>query len=131
MPKDTTNAKELGDYVAAGLRKYKRTDLQGSGLAKAITKLFLDFTAVEKAPCATNVIPPDPQSVTEYFASIDWPIDGQEFCDAYEQKGWKVGNNPMKSWQAACRTWKREGWGKLITTQNNPQPSKDWTDPFA
>ena len=27
--------------------------------------------------------------------------------DYYESNGWKVGRNPMKSWQATCRTWQR------------------------
>lgn len=32
-------------------------------------------------------------------------IDAQRFFDFYEAKGWRVGNQPMKDWQAAVRTW--------------------------
>ncbi|MDP3447882.1 MAG: DUF6291 domain-containing protein [Eubacteriales bacterium] len=32
-------------------------------------------------------------------------IDPQRFFDFYEAKGWRVGNQPMKDWQAAVRTW--------------------------
>lgn len=49
---------------------------------------------------------PLPQDVTAYGASIGFKIDGSAFCDFYESKGWKIGNSPMKSWQAAVRTWK-------------------------
>lgn len=34
-------------------------------------------------------------------------VDVQRFIDYYESKGWKVGNAPMKSWQAAARNWER------------------------
>jgi len=32
-------------------------------------------------------------------------IDAQRFFDFYEAKGWRVGNQPMKDWQASVRTW--------------------------
>ena len=32
-------------------------------------------------------------------------IDPQRFFDHYEAKGWLIGNQPMKNWQAAVRTW--------------------------
>jgi len=32
-------------------------------------------------------------------------VDAQRFFDFYEAKGWLVGNQPMKDWQAAVRTW--------------------------
>lgn len=35
------------------------------------------------------------------------PAEIQHFYDHYESNGWKVGRNPMKSWQAAMSNWKR------------------------
>nr|DAR26849.1 MAG TPA: replisome organizer protein [Caudoviricetes sp.] len=34
-------------------------------------------------------------------------VDCEAFCDFYESKGWVVGKNPMKDWQAAMRNWER------------------------
>lgn len=34
-------------------------------------------------------------------------IDCEAFFDFYESKGWVVGKNPMKDWQAAMRNWDR------------------------
>ena len=34
-------------------------------------------------------------------------VDPESFIDFYESKGWKVGNQPMKDWKAAVRTWER------------------------
>ncbi len=36
----------------------------------------------------------------------------------YASKGWMVGRNPMKNWQAAVRTWERN------TNGNHRQASK-------
>ena len=34
-------------------------------------------------------------------------VDAQRFVNYYEANGWKVGRNPMRSWQAAARNWQR------------------------
>lgn len=57
-----------------------------------------------------RAIPPTPEQVTAYSASIGFALDGQHFCDHYEAKGWLVGKARMKDWQAAVRTWQRSGF---------------------
>lgn len=34
-------------------------------------------------------------------------VDPETFVAFYESKGWKVGNQPMKSWKAAIVTWEK------------------------
>ena len=51
---------------------------------------------------------PTAEQVTEYGKSIGFDIDGNEFVDFYTSKGWLIGKNPMKDWQASVRTWKRK-----------------------
>nr|DAF63832.1 MAG TPA: replisome organizer [Siphoviridae sp. ctSmR6] len=49
-------------------------------------------------------------------------IDCEAFFDFYESKGWVVGKNPMKDWQAAMRNWdrtERERGGKCKNTPTN------------
>lgn len=36
-------------------------------------------------------------------------VDPQVFLDFYSSKGWMVGQNKMKDWKAAVRTWERSG----------------------
>lgn len=48
---------------------------------------------------------PTPDQVQEYCDERKNGITGQQFCDFYESKGWKVGNAPMKDWKAAVRNW--------------------------
>ena len=34
-------------------------------------------------------------------------VNAQRFVDFYAAKGWKIGQNPMKDWKAAVRTWEQ------------------------
>ena len=49
--------------------------------------------------------PPAPEDVRAYCKEKGYNIDPEQFCDFYASKGWKVGNQPMKDWRAAVRTW--------------------------
>lgn len=64
----------------------------------------------EEAPAHAGGTPlkghPKPEEVTAYARSIGFKLEGQRFVDFYESRGWKVGKNPMKNWQAAVRNWK-------------------------
>lgn len=42
-----------------------------------------------------------------YCSKIGLPVSqAAQFINYYESRGWKVGNTPMKNWQAAMRNWK-------------------------
>jgi hypothetical protein len=49
--------------------------------------------------------PPTLQEVQEYCKKRNNCINAQSFVDFYESKGWMIGKNKMKSWEAAVRTW--------------------------
>lgn len=48
---------------------------------------------------------PTPEEVQDYCNERGNGISGQQFCDFYSSKGWKVGSQPMKDWKASVRTW--------------------------
>ena len=54
-----------------------------------------------------NVIPPTVEMVKAYCESRNNNIDPQEFCDFYTSKGWMIGKDKMKDWQASVRTWEK------------------------
>ena len=56
-----------------------------------------------------HTIPPNPEWVRAYIAENGYKVDAAKFCDFYEAKGWKIGKNKMKDWQAAVRTWAEDG----------------------
>lgn len=51
--------------------------------------------------------PPSVEEVAAYCRERKNGVDPQRFVDFYASKGWKVGNQPMKDWMAAVRTWER------------------------
>lgn len=51
--------------------------------------------------------PPALAEVEVYIRERKSPVDGSAFVDFYESKGWRVGNQSMKDWKAAVRTWER------------------------
>ena len=64
---------------------------------------------------------PTPEEVQAYCDERKNGILGQQFCDFYSSKGWKIGKEPMKDWKAAVRTWemRRKDQSPFIT---QPQP---------
>ena len=51
--------------------------------------------------------PPTIEEVKAYCVERNNGVDPQAFVDFYTAKGWKVGKDPMKDWQASVRTWER------------------------
>ena len=56
----------------------------------------------------TRFVPPTVEEVKQYCEENNYKLDAQRFVDFYESKGWMIGKNKMKSWQAAVRTWVRK-----------------------
>jgi uncharacterized protein YdaU (DUF1376 family) len=50
---------------------------------------------------------PSLEMVREYAKEVFPSLDAEQFINFYESKGWMIGKNKMKSWQAAVRTWKK------------------------
>ena len=52
-------------------------------------------------------VKPSLDEVKAYCQKRNNSVDPEAFIDFYESKGWKIGNQPMKDWKAAVRTWER------------------------
>jgi hypothetical protein len=66
--------------------------------------------------------PPTADEVKAYCQERENHVDPQRFVDFYTAKGWRVGNNPMKDWKAAVRTWEqRDNITPLNTGQTYTQ----------
>lgn len=76
--------------------------------AKEKAKANAKENAKEKESCAEpprRFTKPTVEEIRLYCRERGNVIDPQRFFDFYEAKGWRVGNQPMKDWQAAVRTW--------------------------
>ncbi len=50
---------------------------------------------------------PTLDEVKQYCVERHNSVDALRFMDFYASKGWLVGNQPMKDWKAAVRTWEQ------------------------
>lgn len=55
----------------------------------------------------TRFSPPTVDEVADYCRERGNHVDPQRFVDFYTAKGWRVGQNPMRDWKAAVRTWEQ------------------------
>ena len=87
----------------------------------SIDKNSIDKNSIEEEekPNRKRFTAPSLEEVRAYCIERNNNVDPQAFIDFYSSKGWKVGNQPMKDWQAAVRTWERRE-----STQKAPQQKK-------
>ena len=60
---------------------------------------------------------PTLEEITTYCKERNNSVVAEKFFDFYESKGWKVGNQPMKDWRAAVRTWERSSASAPVTME--------------
>lgn len=61
--------------------------------------------------------PPTVDEVRAYCEARKNGIDAEAFVAHYESKGWRIGNTPMKKWQAAVITWEKRRKNERGTEQ--------------
>ena len=67
-----------------------------------------------KTTSSKEFVKPTVEDVRKYCESKGYKVDAASFFDYYEGNGWMVGQNPMKDWTAALRTWERKEAEKPI-----------------
>lgn len=85
---------------------------------KTKTELKLCGVGDESSKRPKRFSPPTVLQVQEYCTEKGYPVDAERFVDFYASKGWRVGNTPMKDWQAAVRTWAKKEGGKANGNDN-------------
>ena len=82
------------------------------------------FTMKELLAKSKAFVPPTPFEVDAYCLDMKKGMVGHEFCDFYESKGWMVGKNKMKSWEAAVRNWCKKDKPLQMPTESPEQRLK-------
>lgn len=78
-----------------------------------------------KGARARTFTPPTVAQVAEYCRERKNDVDPERFVDFYASKGWKVGNQPMKDWRAAVRTWEKREEGGAKRGLSEPAAAGD------
>lgn len=64
---------------------------------------------------------PTIEQIEAYIQKKGFHFDAEQFFDYYESKGWMVGSNHMKDWEAACRTWEHN----RKSQENKEEPTEE------
>ena len=79
-----------------------------------------------------KIIPPELDWIKEYCKERNNNVDPEKFFDFYESKGWKVGKEKMKDWEASVRTWEKDDNRKQEPKKNDfkkfTQSNYDWDE---
>ena len=59
----------------------------------------------QEKPKRKNFVKPTVEEIAAFCKEKNYNINAQQFFNYYESNGWKIGRNPMKSWQAAVQNW--------------------------
>lgn len=71
----------------------------------------------------TIFVKPTIEQVKAYCFEKGYNINAEYFVDYYEARGWLIGKNPMKNWQAAVRTWVSNGNSNSNAMLTNRYPT--------
>lgn len=65
-----------------------------------------------KKPRTAKFTPPTLEELTAYCQERRNSVDPAYWLDYYQTRDWMVGRNKMRDWQAAVRTWERNGYDR-------------------
>lgn len=80
---------------------------------------------LEEAIKVKKFVKPTIEEILTYCRERKNSINAERFFDFYQSKGWRVGNQPMKDWRAAVRTWER-GDNARSGTNTTDDDEKCW-----
>jgi len=102
-----------GFYLPAGVAKH----------TIELTKNYKEKSKPKKK--ATRFVRPSVEEIQEYILKKNYSVDAEAFHAFYESKGWKVGNQSMKSWQSALVTWEKRNAKNQSVHQRRAEQSAD------
>lgn len=107
---------EVHQTIRAKKSRYPGPESGVKAIASNCKQLQADVPVIQSNPIQSEseskrnscrFAPPTVEEVHAYCQERKNGVDPQRFVDFYASKGWKVGNQPMKDWRAAVRTWER------------------------
>ena len=91
---------------------------------ESLLKIKKENTSKEvKEKKENRFVKPTLIEVQQYCQERRNDVNADAFLNFYESKGWKVGNQPMKDWKAAVRTWERRNGSRQKQKFDIPQDS--------
>lgn len=104
--------KEIREKQSESVAPRRDTTATDTHRHQAEAEVEVEVEALKATPKAkARFQRPSLQELSDYIREIHSPIDPMAFLDFHDSKGWKVGDQAMKDWKAAVRTWTRREAG--------------------
>ena len=107
-PLNDNDNDNVNDNISFLEKKKQKSDVAVSDLENENSESPIETLQTPKEQSGggrKRFVIPTPEEVQAYCDERKNGILGQQFCDFYSSKGWKIGKEPMKDWKAAVRTW--------------------------
>lgn len=107
--------KEIESVKCPEFREYLTKEFNGEDTVSIPYQYPMDTTVTvsvtdtvsDSVKKTKRFVPPTVDEVRAYCQERHNNVNPESFVNFYESKGWKVGKEPMKSWQACVRTWEQ------------------------
>lgn len=116
--------KPLTSPIYGAKDKDKEKDISSS---LVLSSSLDEKTEIESGNHSKKFQKPKIEEIQAYCKVRQNNINADEFYDYYESKGWMIGKNKMKNWQAAIRRWERNTRGKTEIESGNRECLQDST----
>lgn len=116
--------KPLTSPIDGAKDKDKEKDISSS---LVLSSSLDEKTEIESGNHSKKFQKPKIEEIQAYCKVRQNNINADEFYDYYESKGWMIGKNKMKNWQAAIRRWERNTRGKTEIESGNRECLQDST----
>ena len=116
-------ANEANQANASGEKQIEANQANASNKNKNKNQNKEQDIEKEKEREVKRFAPPTVDEVRDYCRERGNNVNPERFIDFYSSKGWRVGNQPMKDWKAAVRTWEQRD-NTPAKPQTAPQPQK-------
>lgn len=97
--------------------------------ANAKANVNVNAKAKDREKRASAFTPPTVEEVRAYCQERHNDVNPEKWWDFYQSKNWMIGNNKMKDWKAAVRTWEqRDSRAAPAKKPSYPQRSYDFAE---
>ena len=119
---DNKNKQMIECETSKNKQMFKKNNQKQAIKEKERKEKEIELESIE-AKSAKRFCPPTLEEVKVYVEEKGYAFfDAERFIDFYTSKGWMVGKNKMKDWQAAVRNWHKSDKvnnGKQAVSSNN------------
>lgn len=130
--KDLIDQQKHRREINAANRAGKKTE-PATEAAQPLQDLQPEEQPAQEKVKQKKFVKPTIEEIAAYCNEKKYNVSARQFFNYYESNGWKIGRNPMKSWQAAVQNWntrEKTAASGTIYQRNADDVANEYSDLF-